>query len=89
MISRFWNLFFSTKNIENRIWEGLLRPMTVISTQGVSSMYGESACERILKNKIFFPSKTFLKFAGTSQKWVKNRLPKSLKKSKYTVYEVV
>ena len=30
------------QTMENQILDGLLRPMTVISTQAVSSIYGES-----------------------------------------------
>ncbi len=81
MISRFWSHFAGWKKCKTRISDGLLRPMAVILTQDVSSMYGEDPCQRILKNKNFFTSKTFLEFAGTTQKWVKHRPPKCWKKS--------
>ena len=51
-------------------------------------MYEECVCEIFFQMQIFFISKTFFEFAGTSQKWVKNRLPRSLKKSKIIDFAV-
>ena len=62
--------------------------MVVISTRGVNTMYEECVCEIFFQIKIFFISKTFFEFAGTSQKWVKNRLPRSRKKSKIIDFAV-
>ena len=51
-------------------------------------MYEECVCEIFVSEFFFFISKTFFEFAGTSQKWVKNRLPRSLKKSKIIDFAV-
>ena len=74
--------------MRNRFWDVLNRPMVVISTRGVNTMYEECVCEIFFQIKIFFASKTFFEFAGTSQKWVKNRLPRSPKKSKIIDFAV-
>ena len=62
--------------------------MVVISTQGVNTMYEECVCEILFQIKNFFISKKILELAGTSQKWVKNRLPRSVKKSKIIDFAV-
>ena len=80
LILRFLILFFRKKNTENRFWDVLNRPMVVISTRGINTMYEECVCEFFFQIKIFFISKTFFEFTGTSQKWVKNRLPQKSKK---------
>ena len=80
MISRVWSHFVGCKKCKTHISDGFLRPTTVILTLEVSSMCGEYLCERILKNKNFFHPKTFFKFVGTTQKFIKNRHPQMLKK---------
>ena len=74
--------------MKNRFWDVLNRPMTVVSIQEVNTMYEECVCQRILKIKIFFISNIFLALAGTSQKLVKNRLPRCTKKSKIIDFAV-
>ena len=88
MILRFLSFFFSGETTKNRFWDILNSPMVIISTRGVNTMYEECVCEIFVSNFFLFISKTFFEFAGTSQKWVKTRLPRSLKKSKIIDFAV-